>query len=71
MYIDDEYDNNISWILRENPFAVNDSVTAKIVEGMLYLDTNSRNYPQLKRHKKEPMLIENENKKTKERLKLC
>ena len=38
---------------------------------MLYLDTNSRSCPRLKSHQKEPLLIESENKKSKERLKLC
>ena len=37
---------------------------------MLYLDTNSSSCPWLKRHEKEPLLIESENKKLKERLKL-
>ena len=38
---------------------------------MLYLDTNSRICPRLKSHQKEPLLIESQNKKSKERLKLC
>ena len=48
MYIEDEYEDNISRILRENPLTVNDSVIAEIVKDMLYLDTNSRNRPQHK-----------------------
>ena len=51
MYIDDEYENNISQILHENPLTVNDSVTAESVEDMLYLDRNCRSCPQLKKHK--------------------
>ena len=71
MYIDDKYEDNISRILRKNPLTVNDSVTAESVKDKLYLDRNYRNCPQLKRHKKEPLLIESEKKKhPKERLKL-
>ena len=33
MYIEDEYEDDISRILRENPLTVNDSVTAESVEG--------------------------------------
>ena len=64
MYIDDKYEDNISRILRKNPLTVNDSVTAESVKDKLYLDRNYRNCPQLKRHKKEPLLIESEKKKT-------
>ena len=38
---------------------------------MFYLDTNSLNHPRIKKHQKEPLLIEKENKKPKARLKLC
>ena len=70
-YIDDKYQDNISRIFRENPLTVNSSVTAESFGDMLYLDTNSRSCPRLKSHQKEPLLIESENKKSKERLKLC
>ena len=56
--------------MRENPLTVNNSVTAESVEDMLYLDTNSCSPPRLKKHQKDPLLIESENKKPKERLKL-
>ena len=71
MYIDEEYEDNTSRILHKNPPTVNDSVTAESVENMFNVNTNSCNSLQLKRHKKEPLLIESENKKPKERLKLC
>ena len=67
MYIDDEYEDNISRILRDNPLTVNDCITAESLEDMLYLNTNSCSRPQLKRHQEEPLLIESENKKPKER----
>ena len=49
MYIDDEYEDNISRILPDNPLTVNNSVTAKSVKDMLCLDRNSRSCPRLKR----------------------
>ena len=67
IYIDGEYKDNIRQIC---PLKLNDSVTAESIEGMLYLDTNFRSCLRLKRHKKEPLLIESENKKPRERLKL-
>ena len=65
MYIDDKYEANISQILCKNHLTVNDSVTVKSTEDMLYLGTDSCNRP-----KKKPLLIKSENKKPKERLKL-
>ena len=70
MYIGDECEDNISKILHGNPLTVNDNVTAESVEDMLYLDINSCSCPWLKRYQKEPLLMESENKKPKERLKL-
>ena len=49
MYIDDEYEDNISQILCENHLTVNDSVTVKSTEDMLYLGTDSRNRPEKNR----------------------
>lgn len=70
MYIDDKYKDKISRILHGNPLTVNDSVTAESVDEMLYLDTNSCSSPHFKRHQKEPLVIESESKKPKERLTL-
>ena len=70
MYIDYKYEDSISRIFCKNPVTVNNSVTAESVEDMFYLDTNSRSCPRLKRHQKELLLIESENKKPKKRLKL-
>ena len=67
MYVDDEYQDNISQILCKNLLTVNGSFTA---EDMLYLDTNFGNCPQWKRHQKEPLLNKSENKKPNERVKL-
>ena len=68
MYIDEEYEETVEFCSKI--LTVNDSVTAESVEDMLYLDTNSSNWPQLKKHQKGPLLIKSENKKPKERLKL-
>ena len=70
MYIDDEYENNISQTLHNNPLTVNNSVTAESAQDTLYLDTISYRRPRLKGHQKEPLLIESENKNSKERLKV-
>lgn len=58
MYIDDDYENNLSRILLKNSLTVNDSVTAESVEDMLYLDTNSRRHPLSKKHQKELLPID-------------
>ena len=71
MRINDGYEDNIIRNLHNNPCTVIDNVTAVSVKDMIYLDTNSRGSLLLKRHKKEPLLIESENKNPKERLKLC
>lgn len=60
MYIDDDYENNLSRILLKNSLTVNDSVTAESVKDMLYLDTNSRRHPLSKKHQKELLSIERE-----------